>query len=309
VIARALVNFLLRRRYKPLWQKPVSVEKIRAFHAHADRLSVFGRRPTAYQPATVGGVAVEWIGPQDAARDGVLVYLHGGGFAVHAMLGERRFCDKLARDARLPVVHVHYRLAPEHPFPAGLDDCVAVYAGLLADGIPANKIVLIGHSAGANYTVSTLMRARRAGLPQPAGAIMLGAPLDMTASSPSASANADKDSMMGPGVWPFVRQHWLVSTPPDHPDASPLFNDWNGLASLHFHVSDNEIVLDDSRRAVEHARGAGVDADLTVWHDMPHSFYYFDVLKESRQCRAQMLGFIAARLGRGGRPPDGTDAA
>lgn len=296
MIVRALVNFMLRRRYKPLWQNLSSVEALRAFHAHADRLGEFGRRPTPYRPAALGGVPVEWIGPEHAARDGVLLYLHGGGFAVHAELGERRFCNKLARASSLPVVHVRYRLAPEHPFPAGLDDCVAAYAGLLGAGIPANRIVVLGHSAGANYTVATLMRARRAGLPQPAGALMLAAPLDMTASSPSALANADRDTMMGPAAWPFVRLHWLVSTPPDHPEASPLFNDWAGLAPLHFHVSDNEIILDDSRRAVELARAAGVDAGLTVWHDVPHSFYHMDLLKESRRCRAQMLDFIAACL-------------
>jgi acetyl esterase/lipase len=231
-----------------------------------------------------------------AARDGVILYLHGGGFAVRPAAADRRYCAGLARRTGRPVVLVPYRLAPECPFPAGLDDCCAVYAGLLAAGIPAHKIVAIGHSAGANLALVLLMRARDKAWPQPAGCILLSAPIDLTAGSPSATANAACDSMQGPNIWPWVRMTYLGDVAPDHPDVSPLFGDWAGLAPIHFHVSDTEIILDDSRRAVERARQAGNRVTLSVWHDVPHSFYYMNALREAWRCRAEVVAFIGDAL-------------
>ena len=98
--------------------------------------------------------------------------------------------------------------------------------------------------------------------------------------------------MMGPSVWPWIWDVYLGSTAPDHPDASPLLGNWTGLAPMHFHVSSQEIILDDSRRAVERARLANTAAQLTVWHDVPHSFYYLDTLAEARRCRAEILEFV-----------------
>lgn len=296
MLIRTLVNAGLRRGLKPLWNDIPSVAHMRATYLRIDRLGTLGRRPVRVHVADVGGVSVEWIGRPDAARDGVILYLHGGGFAVRAAAADRRYCAGLARRTGRPVVLVPYRLAPECPFPAGLDDCCAVYAGLLAAGIPAHKIVVIGHSAGANLALVLLMRARDNGWPQPAGCILLSAPIDLTAGSPSATANAARDSMQGPNIWPWVRMTYLGAVAPDHPDVSPLFGDWAGLAPIHFHVSDTEIILDDSRRAVERAREAGNRVTLSVWHDVPHSFYYMNALREAWRCRDEVVAFVTDAL-------------
>ena len=222
----------------------------------------------------------------------MIVYLHGGGFAMRGMLTDRRIGARLSRRSGRPVVLVPYRLAPEFPFPAGLEDCCDVYAGLIASGIPANKIVVAGHSAGANLALVLLMRARRDGRQQPAGAVLLSAPTDLTAGSPSAISNAQRDCMMGPSVWPWTWRVYLNGTAPDHPDASPLFGDWAELAPMHFHVSNQEIILDDSVRAVERARLAGATVDLSVWNDVPHSFYYMDTLAEARRCHTEIHEFV-----------------
>ncbi|CUI07165.1 6-hexanolactone hydrolase [Janthinobacterium sp. CG23_2] len=140
------------------------------------------------------------------------------------------------------------------------------------------------------------MRARRAGLPQPGGAILMSAPLDLTAASPSAAANAAKDCMMGPNAWPWTWKVYLGATPPDHPDASPLLGDWTGLAPIHLHVSSLEILFADSRRAAERARAANTPVRPTVWRDVPHSFYFIELLAEARRCRADMLAFIRSVL-------------
>jgi acetyl esterase/lipase len=298
MLIRTIVNAGLRRALKPLWNDIPSVARMRAAYRRIDRLGALGRRPVPFQVADVGGIGVEWIGRRDAARDGVILYLHGGGFAVRAAAADRRYCAGLARRTGRPVVLVPYRLAPECPFPAGLDDCCAVYAGLLAAGILPRKIVVIGHSAGANLALVLLMRARDYGWPQPAGGILLSAPTDLTAGSPSASANAARDSMQGPNIWPWVRMTYLAAVAPEHPDVSPLFGDWAGLAPLHFHVSDTEIILDDSRRAAERARQAGNAVTLSIWHDVPHSFYYMNALREAWRCRAEVVAFIGHVLRR-----------
>ena len=298
MLIRTLVNAGLRRSLKPLWNDIPSVARMRAAYQRIDRLGTLGRRPVRVHVAGVGGVGVEWIGQPDAARDGVVLYLHGGGFAVRPPAADRRYCAGISRRTGCPVVLVPYRLAPEFPFPAGLDDCCAVYAGLLAAGIPSHKIVVIGHSAGANLALVLLMRARNKAWPQPAGCILLSAPIDLTAGSPSATANAARDSMQGPNIWPWVRMTYLGGVAPDHPDVSPLFGDWRDLAPIHFHVSDTEIILDDSRRAVERARAAGNRVTLSIWHDVPHSFYYMYALREAWQCRAEVVAFIGAALRR-----------
>jgi acetyl esterase/lipase len=296
MLIRTIVNAGLRHALKPLWNDIPSVPRMRATYLRIDRLGTLGRPPVRVDVADVGGVTVEWIGRPDTARDGVILYLHGGGFAVRAAAADRRYCAGLARRTGRPVVLVPYRLAPECPFPAGLDDCCAVYAGLLAAGIPAHKIVVIGHSAGANLALVLLMRARDKGWRQPAGCILLSAPIDLTAGSPSASANAARDSMQGPNIWPWVRMTYLGAVAPDHPDVSPLFGDWAGLAPLHFHVSDTEIILDDSRRAAERARAAGNRVALSIWHDVPHSFYYMYALREAWRCRGEVVAFVTDAL-------------
>ncbi len=296
MIIKSLVNFTLRRTIRRLWDIPPTVERMRKTFTAADRLASLFRKRVTFARHMSGGVNVEWIGPKEKTQDGVILYLHGGGFAVRGALTDRRFAASLCRTSGRPVMLVPYRLAPEFPFPAGLQDCCDVYAGLIAAGIPAKKIVLIGHSAGANLALVLMMRARRDGLPQPAGAVLLSAPTDLTAASPSASSNAEKDTMNGPGVWAWTCRTYLGNTRPDHPEVSPLFGDWTGLAPLYFHVSSQEIILDDSLRAVERARLAGTAAGLSIWNDVPHSFYYIDTLSEARRCRVEILDFIDSSI-------------
>lgn len=296
MIIRNLVNFALKRTLRRLWDDLPTVESMRDTYMRADRMASIGRKRVSVVADVVGGVGVEWIGPREKANQGTMLYLHGGAFAMRGKLTERRFGARLSRRMGLPVVLVPYCLAPEFPFPAGLQDCCDVYAGLLASGIPAHKIVISGHSAGANLALVLMMRARRNGLPQPAGAILLGAPTDLTAGSASASSNAQRDCMMGPSVWPWTWNVYLDGTPASDPDASPLFGDWAALAPMHFHVSNQEIILDDSVRAVERARLAGTDASISVWHDVPHSFYYMDTLAEARRCQTEIHDFVTRVL-------------
>ncbi|WP_082221434.1 alpha/beta hydrolase [Herbaspirillum chlorophenolicum] len=297
-MTRILVNLLFKLWFKPLWRAVPPVSSVRARFLWADRMASLGRKKITPQYRDIGGVPVEWIGAEGAMQKGVVIYLHGGGFAVRAIYSDRRFCRDISLRSGLPVVLVPYRLAPEYPYPHGLNDCCRVYEGLIGEGVPAGSIVIVGHSAGASYALALLMRARQEGLPQPAAAIVLSAPTDMTAQSPSIVANARRDAMLGPNIWPWARKIYVGTMPLSHPEISPLFGDWSGLAPISFHVSDSEMLLDDSRRAVERARESGTQADLSIWKGLPHNFYFLDFLPESRQFREQMLGFIERALAR-----------
>ncbi len=297
MIVKTLINQVFRLWLKPLWLGVPTVDQVRSKYMFADRLAAFGRKPVSFQDEDIEGVRVEWIGGQIDPSRGIVLYLHGGGFAVRAAFADRRFCDDLSRRTGLPVALVAYSLAPENPYPAGLNDCCQVYESLLQRGIPANRIILVGHSAGANYVLVLLMRSKQRGMPQPGGAVFLSAPTDMTASSPSAMVNAKRDSMQGPNIWPWARENYIGNTPLDDPGVSPLHGDWSGLTRLQFHVSDTEIILDDTRRAVEQAQAYGVEVEMSIWHDLPHNFYFIDWLKDARKCRQQMMRFIAEVLG------------
>lgn len=296
MIRRLLVNTILRLSMKPLWHTFPSVAQVRRRFTWADRLGTLGRRAPPVQEEDVDGIRIEWIGSTSNVAQGVILYLHGGAFVLRAARTDRRFCADLARRTGLPVVLVAYRLAPEFPFPAGLDDCCRIYAWLQERGIAAQRIVMLGHSAGANLILGMMMRAHQNGLDQPAGAVLLSPPTDLTGASPSASSNLRRDAMFTPIIWPWVRQCYLGNARPRDPEASPLFGNWSGLAPLQFHVSDCELIFDDSRLAVECARTAGTDVDLTVWSDLPHSFAFIDILPEAVRCRAQIAQFVARVL-------------
>lgn len=300
MIRRFLVNLFLRCAIKSLWHTSPDVARVRRRFDLADRLGTLGRRVPPLRREEVNGIRIEWTGDSSAATQGVIVYLHGGAFALRAPRSDLRFCADLARRSGLAVLMVAYRLAPEAPFPAGLDDCCRIYAWLQQRGIASQRIVLLGHSAGANLVLGVMMRMRRRGLDQPAGAVLLSPPTDLAGASPSATSMQQRDVMFTPAIWAWVRDCYLGGADTRDPEASPLLGDWSGLAPMHFHVSGSELLLDDSRLAVERARAAGSSAGLTVWPDMPHSFAFIDLLPEAARCRVQIAEFAKRMLARCG---------
>jgi monoterpene epsilon-lactone hydrolase len=298
MMRRFLVNTFLRLFMKSLWQPLPSVAQVRRRFSWLDQLGSFGRRAPAVQEEQVDDIRIDWIGATANNRQGVILYMPGGAFVGRAPRTDRLFCADLARRTGMAVGYVAYRLAPEFPFPAGLDDCCRVYTALQERGIAAERIVMVGHSAGATLVLGLLMRMRQRGVAQPAGAILLSPCTDFTGASPSATSNAKRDVMLTPGVWSWIRQHYLGDAHADDPRVSPLFGDWSALAPLHFHASDSEVAFDDSCRAVKRACAAGTDADMTIWRGVPHSFAFIDLLPEAAQCRAQITQFAAHVLGR-----------
>lgn len=238
----------------------------------------------------------EWIereGGDGAAAARTLLYLHGGGYFFCSPQTHRTITVTLAQRAEASVFAPDYRLAPEHRFPAAVEDAVATYRGLLASGTPAGRIVIGGDSAGGGLSLATLLSLRAAGDPLPAGAVLFSPWTDLAATGASITANDKRDCLFhGRSIATFAKLY-LGATPPTDPLASPHYADLTGLPPLFIQASDSEVLLDDSTRLAENARRAGVPVELRLWRRVPHAFQFFaPILPEARAALAETAAFM-----------------
>jgi acetyl esterase/lipase len=290
-----LVNALLRRMVKPLWRPGLTIEQIRHHTARTEaRLARRGiAAPT--EAVTVGGVPATWFGgPELAARNGTLLYLHGGAWCVHLPSLYAAFAAQLSAATGLRVLLPDYRLAPEHPFPAAVDDCFNAYCALLA-GATGHPVALAGDSAGGNLALVTLMRVRDAGLPLPECAVLLSPATDLVPGGPSMRYNAHADPMFSPGAIDLVPQIYCADADRRQPSISPLYGDWSRLPRLYFIAGSTEMLLDDSVRAHDRALQAGTDSRIDVGPQLPHVFPIFAMLPEARRAIDDIAAFIGRR--------------
>jgi acetyl esterase/lipase len=249
-------------------------------------------------PVRAGGVPGEWLIPKGAPEDRVLLYLHGGAWVMGSPRTHRALVADLARRAGLRALSLDYRLAPEHPYPAALDDAVAGYERLLANGIEPGRIVVAGDSAGGNLALALLLRLRDAGTPLPAAAALLSPVTDLELGGASHATRKALDPFFARAdLRPFIVSYVGVHDPGE-PYLSPLGADLRGLPPLLIHVGDHEILLDDAVRLGERARAAGVDARTVVWPGMMHVFQIqAPFLPEARRANAEIGAFVRSRLG------------
>lgn len=212
-----------------------------------------------------------WVS-HPAAGTGVTLYVHGGGFEYTNPHLEQVMAYRLSEATGRPVMAVDYRLAPAHRYPAALDDVVAAYRGLLAQGVPAAQIILSGESAGATLVLSALLVLKEAGDPLPAGAVAISPQTDMTLAGPSIDTNDGQD-VVNRAVLDHVRTQYLAGAAPDQAPQSPLYGKLNGLPPLLIAVGSREVLLDDSCRFADAATSAGVRVELDVYEGMPHAFH------------------------------------
>jgi monoterpene epsilon-lactone hydrolase len=231
-----------------------------------------------------GGVPAEWIVAPGAADDRVILYLHGGGYVMGSVNTHRATIARISRAAKAKALALDYRLAPEHPFPAAVEDATAAYRWLLAQGYKPNKIVIAGDSAGGGLTLAALLALRDAKTPLPAAAVPISAWSDMEGTGASIQTRAEKDPMVGFASLRDMAKNYLGDTDPKNPLASPLHGDYRGLPPMLLQVGDAEILLDDSTRVAEKAKAAGVKVELEVWPEMVHVWHvYAKLLPEAQQ--------------------------
>ena len=248
------------------------------------------------EPVTAPERAAEWLTPPGARTDAVVLYLHGGGYAIGSPRSHRHLAAAIARAAGSRALLLDYRLAPEHPFPAALDDAVAAYQWLVRDGIAPSRIVIAGDSAGGGLTLATLLALRDRGLPLPAGAVGISPWVDLTNSAASYATKAAVDPIVTIEGIALLTQAYIGTGDPKQPLVSPLYADLRGLPPLLIHVGSDEVLLDDAAGLAARARAAGVDVTLREWPQMIHVWHWFiSMLDEAEQAIAEIGAFVKAR--------------
>ncbi|MBX6383969.1 MAG: alpha/beta hydrolase [Microbispora sp.] len=239
-----------------------------------------------------------------AAGRGRLLHFHGGGYILGSPGALAGLTAQLARRAGLRATSLDYRLAPEHPFPAAVDDGLAAYRALLEAGVRPEELVLAGDSAGGGLVIATLVAARDAGLPQPAGAVVFSPWVDLTLGGESMHTKKDADPIFTPEAIRAYVAPYLAGQDPAHPLASPVLADLRGLPPLLVQAGSNELLLDDAVRLAGRAAADEVDVTLRVWPQVPHVFQvHFGRLDEADEALDEAARFLSARV-RAGRKAD-----
>lgn len=250
------------------------------------------------EPVDADGVPAEWIAAPEATADRTIFYLHGGGYVIGSINTHRDLIARLSRAAAARALAIDYRLAPEHPFPAAVEDATAAYRWLLSAGVNAERLVIAGDSAGGGLTVATLVALRDAADPLPAAGVCISPWVDLEGLGDSMRTKADADPMIQSNGIQGMGKVYLGDAHPHTPLAAPLYADLTGLPPLLIHVGTAEVLLDDSTRLAERARSAGVDVTLEPWDDMIHVWHFFAVmLPEGQQAIDRIGEFIRKHTG------------
>jgi len=236
-----------------------------------------------------GGVPSEWVLARGADPDRRLMWIHGGGWIAGTLDGYRHQVEALSRATGMAVLQIDWRLAPEHPYPAGLDDCVSAWTWMLQNGPDGpgapNVAMLAGDSAGGNLTFALMLRLRDEGRPLPKAAAAFAPATDFLGRSPSRQERAHLDPMIDPERIADIRALYIQDdTPLDHPYVSPVYGDFTGLPPFLVHAGEREVLHDDGLRIVEAARKAGVDAQFRTLPGLIHTTeYWLHVVPEGRE--------------------------
>ena len=251
---------------------------------------------TRITPLDADGVRAVRIDVPEARADRCVIYLHGGGYIVGTERLFRDFTWRIGKAARASVLYVEYRLAPEHPFPAAVEDAAQAYNWLTQRMDPAH-IAFVGDSAGGGLALATLHKLRDEGRPLPGAVAALSPWTDLALTGPSLAGNAAADPTLDLKRLPEIANHYLAGADARHPYASPLYGQASGLPPILFHVGSDEILRDDSLRMAEKLRAAGCEVEIEVWPRMPHAWHFYArVIPEARTAIERVGEFLRQRI-------------
>lgn len=251
-----------------------------------------------FEPVDIDGIKGEWITAPNSRSEKVLYYLHGGGFVAGSIDTHRDLVSRICRIAKVRGLMIDYRLAPEHPFPAALEDAFKAYKWLINEKkVETSNLVIGGDSAGGGLTFSVLIKARDGDLPLPAAAVVISPATDLAGEGVSFFKKADVDPFLTPELGELFRDCYLEETNPKNPLASPLYADLHGLPPIYIQVGTSEILLDDSKRIAKKLESENVDVELDVWEDMIHVFAAFgDLAPEGKEGTKKIAEFIKEHI-------------
>lgn len=285
-----LIRFLLSRRGRAA---PMSIEERRAVNLRKSRRTN-PPRDVIFSAATINGVSGLWAVPKQASGRSLL-YLHGGGYCMGSAEVYRPLTGLLAQCCKTQVFVPDYRLAPEHPFPAGLDDAQAAYQGLLQAGTSPEDISLVGDSAGAGLALALLIRLRDAGAALPAAAVLLSGWFDLNFASETYRTHAERDLSLHQPELEWFAGMYIADDTPKNPLISPVYADLQGLPRLLLQVGEDELFFGENQQIAKAAMDAGVKTTLQTWANVPHVWHPFvPWLPESTQALHKIAAFLAA---------------
>lgn len=278
------------------WGPDAPLEKIRS--EFEDLVRPVGREvPASVETVNAGGVPAAWVSAPEARKDRVILYLHGGGYMIGSLDSHRDICERLSRAARARVLQIDYRLAPEHPFPAALEDAVAAYRWLLEQGVSPNCVAISGDSAGGGLTLATLLSLRESKDRLPACAALMSPWVDLECNSGTMSSKASEDPLVTAALASGMASAYANGGSLRNPLVSPVHADLAGLPPLMIHIGSSETLLDDSLGIAAHTGAADVDLELKIWRGMIHVFQLFASRLDEGAASLDELGkFIDARM-------------
>jgi monoterpene epsilon-lactone hydrolase len=290
--ARALETWLRMRR---LFDKSSGVLDVARERADVESMAGMFKPlgPIQCQPVVAGGVPAEWIVPAEVRPGRAILYLHGGSFNSGSITSHRTLAGNVALACKARALLLDYRLAPEHPFPAAIEDVVAACEWLLAQGIDPRQLIVAGDSAGGTLALALCIYRRDQGQPLPAAAVCLSPAPDLNFDSDSWIFNAKKDVMIDERKERTAVEIYLHGADPQAPLASPYYADLHGLPPLLIQVGSSECLLSDCQGFAEKAKAAGVDVTLEVWPGMQHEWQFAaNIMPEGRQAIARVGEFV-----------------
>ena len=272
---KSVIKILNENREKEIKKR---VEEGRAGLEELARLAPLSK-DTKLENIDAGGVPAAWIITPEVVKDRAILYLHGGGYVQGSIISHQDLAQRISNISETRVLMLDYRLAPEHPFPAALEDSISAYEWLInSKGYNPKNLIIAGDSAGGGLTLATLVKLRDQGISLPAAAVCLSPWTDLALTGDSMKLKVHEDPFVSPDGLMFYARLYLGKTDPKNPYASPLFADLKGLPPLCIQVGSAEILLDDSTRLTKRAREASVEVQLDIWEDMIHVFQAFAVL-------------------------------
>jgi acetyl esterase/lipase len=286
-----LDSLIQMMKAQPITQSPTLEQQRAGFEQMAAVLPVDA--DVKCEPVTANGVKSEWVSVPGADAGRAILYLHGGGYVIGSINTHRSLAGRLSRAAKARVLVIDYRLAPEHPFPAAVDDSVAAYRWMLAQGLKPSRIAVAGDSAGGGLTAATLVAIRDAKLPVPAAGALLSPWVDLEGIGESMTTKDAADPMVHKEGLLNMAKAYLGGHNPRTPLAAPLYADLAGLPPLLIQVGTSETLLDDASRLAERAKKAGVNVTYEPWQNMIHVWQLFaPMLDEGQQAIEKIGAFV-----------------
>jgi monoterpene epsilon-lactone hydrolase len=293
---RDVMDALKERQRASAGQPPVTLEEARATFAPGGPVHPIPDDVVVTE-VSAGGVPAHWLDAPGADPGKVLVFLHGGGYQFGSLRSDGELAARIGRAGGMRVLFVEYRLAPEHPFPAAIDDVIAAWRWLRTEqGADARSLAVAGDSAGGGLAVALLIATRDAGEELPAAAVLMSPTVDLTSSGRSMTERVDQDPISTPALLQQLAADYLAGADPRTPLASPLFASLAGLPPLLVQVGTSDLLLSDAERLAASATEAGVDVRLEVGEGLPHVYQLMLGTPEAAGATQRIGMFLSERV-------------